>query len=172
MKLNIYPFFLECSKYCNLKYKKTFQNLAFGKGGHIINKKGKNILVTTNGEFIIPIEYSESARVQLEKLLWSSNQAFEEIADQIQKTRLTWSTIRKKDKANLLYQHISLMDLSTAKKANLCSLIMLALFLKLINQNDIIYDGKKVSYISEDLMKPNLHLRITENELVTSHSTQ
>jgi hypothetical protein len=43
-------------------------------------------------------------------------------------------------------------------------MILLALFLKIINHNDIKYDGERVLFISDRLIQPGLHLRIIENE--------
>jgi hypothetical protein len=163
MNIDIYPFFLECSKHCDPKNQKFFQNLAFGKGCHIIKRKDKKILVFTNGEFIIPKEYSKNSQLELEKLIWSHSE-FEELAIQIQNTRFSWSTIRKKDKTNLLFRYIASLNCSLKQKLNIVSIILLALFLKIINQNDISYDGEKVLFISDRLIQPNLNLLIIENE--------
>ena len=64
MNNNVYPFFIECSKYYeDQPYKQLLlQQFAFGHGGSfIIKRKDKNILVTPDGEFVIPSLYSENA---------------------------------------------------------------------------------------------------------------
>ncbi|MGL5961108.1 MAG: hypothetical protein ACRCZ0_04080 [Cetobacterium sp.] len=64
MNNNVYPFFIECSKYYqDQPYKQLLlQQFAFGRGGSfIIKRKDKNILVTPDGEFVIPSLYSENA---------------------------------------------------------------------------------------------------------------
>lgn len=58
----MYPFFIECSKYYqDQPYKQLLlQQFAFGRGGSfIVKRKDKDILVTSDGEFIIPSLYSE-----------------------------------------------------------------------------------------------------------------
>jgi hypothetical protein len=63
MNNNVYPFFIECSKYYqDQPYKQLLlQQFAFGRGGSfIIKRKDKNILVTPDGEFVIPSLYSEN----------------------------------------------------------------------------------------------------------------
>ena len=63
MNNNVYPFFIECSKYYqDQPYKqRLLQQFAFGRGGSfIIKRKDKNILVTPDGEFVIPSLYSEN----------------------------------------------------------------------------------------------------------------
>jgi hypothetical protein len=60
MNNNVYPFFIECSKYYqDQPYKqRLLQQFAFGRGGSfIIKRKDKNILVTPDGEFVIPSIY-------------------------------------------------------------------------------------------------------------------
>jgi hypothetical protein len=86
------------------------------------------------------------------------------MAIQIQNTRFSWSTIRKKDKTNLLFRYIASLNCSLKQKLNIVSMILLALFLKIINHNDIKYDGERVLFISDRLIQPGLHLRIIENE--------
>lgn len=100
--MNMFPFFIECSKhYQNEPHKQKFlQKLAFGHGIHIIKRKDKSILVTSNGEFVIPTVYSDKARRDLASKLWEVND-FTRLGDCIEDTRRTWHTARKKDKIDL-----------------------------------------------------------------------
>lgn len=161
--MNIYPFFLECSQRCldNTHKQKIFQNLAFGQGGLIIERKDKQVLVTTSEEFIIPFTYSQDAHDEVDRKLWNQH-VFEEAALHLKKTQTSWSAIRKKNKTNLLYRHIASLDHQKDKKEKLCSLIILAFFLKLIKNSDVVYDGVRITKLSDDLMNVDLTQRIID----------
>jgi hypothetical protein len=153
--MNMFPFFLECSKhYQNEPHKHKFlQRLAFGHGILIIKRKDKNILVTGNGEFIIPTIYSENAHKDLEKKLWVKNE-FTKLADCLEETRRTWTTVRKKDKVFLLFKYVAaLPDLTKLEKILLCNMVLLALFLKMIKPTDVEFRDSKIVSINQDLTK-------------------
>jgi hypothetical protein len=152
--MNVYPFFIECSKfYSDPHKKKLLQELAFGRGGgFIIKRKEKNILVTSNGEFIIPSTYSDEARLDLDKKLWKRGE-FEQMQNDIKNARSVWSTTKKKDKLHLLYKYIAELDLPLDRKSELCSLITLVLLLKIIKPSDIVYKDFVIESISDHLLK-------------------
>jgi hypothetical protein len=153
--MNMFPFFIECSKhYQNEPHKKKFlQKLAFGHGILIIKRKDKSILVTPNGEFVIPSVYSDKARSDLANKLWEVND-FTRLGDCIEETRQTWHTARKKDKIYLLYKYVaSLTNITRSQKMVVCNLLILALLLKMIKPTDLDYNGSKIAGVSEDLMK-------------------
>ena len=91
--MNMFPFFIECSKhYQDEPHKQKFlQKIAFGHGIHIIKRKDKNILVAPYGEFVIPATYSDKARRDLASKLWEVND-FTRLEDCIENTRQTWHT--------------------------------------------------------------------------------
>jgi hypothetical protein len=151
----MFPFFIECSKhYQDEPHKQKFlQKLAFGHGIHIIKRKDKSILVTPNGEFVIPAVYSDKARRDLANKLWGVND-FTRLGDCIEEMRQTWHTTRKKDKIYLLYKYVaSLTNLTRSQKMAVCNILILALLLKMIKPTDIDYSDSKISGVSEDLMK-------------------
>jgi hypothetical protein len=153
--MNMFPFFIECSKhYRDEPHKQKFlQKLAFGHGIHIIKRKNKSILVTSNGEFVIPTVYSDKARCDLDSKLWEVND-FTRLGDCIEDTRQTWRTARKKDKIYLLYKYVaSLPNLTRSQKMATCNILVLALLLKMINPADIDYQDSKIVGVNEDLMK-------------------
>jgi hypothetical protein len=161
--MNIYPFFLECSQRCldNEHKQKVFQNLAFGQGGHIIERKDKQVLVTGSDEFVIPFSYTQDAHSEVDQKLWNQH-LFDEAAEHLKKTQTVWSAIRKKNKTNLLFRHIASLDQTKEKKEALCSLIILAFFLKLLKSSDVVYDGVRINKLSDDILACNLRQRITE----------
>ncbi len=153
--MNVFPFFIECSKhYQNEPEKcKILQRLAFGHGVHIIKRKDKNILVTANGEFVIPVVYSGKAHKELANKLWQVN-AFTRLEDSIGDTRQTWHTARKKDKIFLLYKYVaSLPNIKLRQKMAICNVLILALLLKMIKPADIVYMDSKIVDVNEDLIK-------------------
>ena len=153
--MNMYPFFIECSKrYQNEPHKqKFFQKLAFGHGIHIIKREDKNILVTSNGEFVIPTIYTDKACRDLDAKIWEVND-FTRLGDRIKKTRESWHTTRKKDKMCLLYKYVAtLPDLSKSQKIVMCNILVSALLLKMIKPTDIDYRDSKIMSINEELLE-------------------
>jgi hypothetical protein len=151
----MFPFFIECSKhYQDEPHKQKFlQKLAFGHGIHIIKRKDKSILVTPNGEFVIPTAYSDKARRDLANKLWEVND-FTRLGDCIEETRQTWHTTRKKDKIYLLYKYVaSLTTPPRSQKMAACNILIMALLLKMIKPTDLDYRDSKIAGVSEDLMK-------------------
>lgn len=156
--MNVYPFFIECSEYySDQPYKqKLLQQFAFGRGGGlIIKRKDKNILVTSDGEFTIPLIYSDDARLELDRKLWKIDD-FEKMQDDIKNMRSMWSTTKKKDKLFLFYKYIETLDLSVPKKILLCNLITLTLLLKLVKPSDIVYKNYILTYVNDDLFKNDI----------------
>lgn len=155
MYTNIHPFFLECEKNTKsqmLKY--LFKSLTFGKGGHIVSKKNKNVLITVNGEFIIPATYSEEEMLKLEKML--DVDPFETESKKLKESRTNWASIRKKDKLKLFYHYISSLSIPLQDKIKLSRFIILALFLKLISTEDVEYNGEYITCLSDKILKTNL----------------
>jgi hypothetical protein len=153
--MNVFPFFIECSKhYHNEPYKQKFlQKLAFGHGIHVIKRNDKNILITPNGEFVIPIVYSDKARRDLADKLWEAND-FTRLGTRIEDTRQSWHTARKKDKIYLIYKYTaSLPDLTRSQKMVVCNLLILALILKMIKPTDISYKDGNITSVNNDLIK-------------------
>jgi len=154
---NMYPFFIECSKhYKDQPHKqRLLQQFAFGRGGSfIVKRKDKNILVTTEGEFVIPSLYSEDARLELDQKLWKYDD-YEKMQEDIKSLRATWSTTKKKDKLYLFYKYIASLDnlkFSTNEKIALCHLITLTLLLKLVKPSDIVYKDFVIQSVNKDLL--------------------
>lgn len=154
MNVNVYPFFIECSKYYHDQPHKQrlLQQFAFGRGGgFIIKRKDKNILVTPEGEFVIPAQYSEDARLELDQKLWKYDD-YEKMQQDIKNLRAVWSTTKKKDKLYLFYKYISNLDLSINEKIILCNLITLTLLLKLVRPSDVTYKDFTIQNMNQDLL--------------------
>jgi SepF-like predicted cell division protein (DUF552 family) len=160
--MNMFPFFIECSKYyTNEPYKQKFlQKLALGHGIHIIKRKDKHILVTPNGEFVIPYTYSDKARNDLAGKLWQVNE-FTRLGDRIEETRQTWHTTRKKDKMYLLYKYISsLPDLTFSQKVINSNILILAMLLKIIKPVDIDYKDSKIQGVNDYLLEKETYTQM------------
>jgi hypothetical protein len=160
--MNMFPFFIECSKhYQDEPHKQKFlQKLALGYGVHIIKRKDKSILVTSNGEFVIPTIYSDKARHDLANKLWEVND-FTRMGDCIEGTRQTWNTTRKKDKIYLLYKYAaSLPDLTRSQKMAMCNMLILALLLKMIKPTNIDYSDSKIAGVSKDLVTKEMYTQM------------
>ena len=159
---NMFPFFIECSKhYQHEPYKQKFlQKLAFGHGVHIIKRKDKNVLVTPNGEFVIPSVYSDKARRDLVNKLWQVNE-FTRLGDCIEDTRRAWHTARKKDKIYLLYKYVSsLTDLTFIQKMVISNILVLGLLLKVIKSTDIEYNDNKIVNVNGDIIDPKTYTQM------------
>lgn len=158
----MFPFFIECSKYYqNEPYKQKFlQKLAFGRGIHIIKRKDKYVLITPNGEFIIPMVYSDQERDILVNKLWEVND-FTRLGDSIQSMRQNWHTTRKKDKIYLLYKYVaSLSYMAKPEKIITCHLLILALLLKIIKPSDLDYKNSCIIDMNKDLMEKETYTQM------------
>lgn len=167
MYTNIYPFFLECEKHTTSYMLKTlYKSLTFGKGAHIIFKKNKNVLITVNGEFDIPTTYSEEERFKIEKLL--DVEHFEIESKKRKEARTTWSSIRKKDKCKLFYNYVAFLPLPLTDKITLISFIMLAMRLKLVNNEDVEYNGEYITGLSPKILNINVHALLMTDQACIS----
>ena len=167
MYTNIYPFFLECEKHTESSMLKLlFKSLTFGKGGHIISKKNKNVLITVNGEFVIPTKYSNDERLQLEKLL--DIEPFETESEKLKEARTKWSSIKKKDKLKLFYDYVATLPIPLENKIKLSRFIILAVFLKLINNEDVEYNGECITGLSSKILKTNLYELLMTDQICSS----
>jgi hypothetical protein len=135
--------------------KSLFKSLTFGKGGHIVSKKNKNVLITVNGEFVIPNTYSEEERLKLEKML--DVEPFETESKKLKETRTNWSSIRKKDKLKLFYNYVSSLPIPLSDKIKLSRFIILGTFLKLISNEDVEYNGEHITCLSDKILKTNIY---------------
>lgn len=164
---NIYPFFLECEKHTKSPMLKLlFKSLTFGKCGHIVLKKNKNVLITVNGEFVIPNIYSDEDRLKLEKLL--DVEPFETENKKLKETRTSWCSIRKKDKLKLFYNYISSLSIPLQDKIKLTRFVILALFLKLITNEDVEYNGEYITSLSDKILKTNLYDLLMTDQICSS----
>jgi hypothetical protein len=139
---------------------KLLNKLSIGQGGFLFFKRQDlNVLVVADKEFIIPNKYSDDARLELESLLWKESD-FTRMQYSIQQTRLSWVNIKKKDKLYLMYKYISSLDVSTQTKIFLCGLITVALLLKMIKPDDVVYENFKITRINETFFNSDTYTNI------------
>lgn len=154
--MQVFPFFIECSKYYNDQPQKQrlLQQLAFGRGGFMILRK--NVLVTPEGEFKIPPTYSDAARLELDQKLWKQDD-FSSMNQRIKDTLSSWTTVKKKDKIYLFYKFVASLQQDMRDKMIICSLLVLAHLMKLIKPNDLTYDSFNILHVKPDLLEPSTY---------------
>ena len=175
--MSVYPFFINCTKYYNdqPRKQKLLNKLAIGEGGFLFFKRQDlNVLIISDKEFIIPNKYSDSARLELESLLWKDND-YTKMRDCIQKSRLSWSNIKKKEKLYLMYKYVSTLKLSTQSKMFLSGLITIALLLKIIKSEDVVYENYEITRINESFFNidtyTNIQFSFDYHSVVNKHQT-
>lgn len=164
--LDIYPFFIECSKsQPNLAKRKQLQGLAFGRGGLIFQRNSEDVLITPNGEFSIPKKFTDLAYDKLQQLLWQDTASnYYKMQDDIKNAREVWTNVKKKDKLRMIDKYILSRQFDSPKEMLFVkSIITLALILKMIQTQDIRYDKFSISDVNgefEDNYFDNLNFSI------------
>lgn len=146
---NYYPFFLECSKReTNVNRRRHLELLCFGKGGVILDDAGKApTYVTDNGRFEIPTSYSDSARDQLNKLIWNEDTDFYRMEKNIKDSIRLWTNVKKRDKLRIIDKYVLQLECDIREKKLIKSVITIALILRLLESNDIVYQDFEIKTI-------------------------
>lgn len=135
-------FFYECSKHeTDVFKKKIYQNLFIGNGGYYYYRKKKkdSVLITTEGQYVIPEKYSESEHQKLDSLLfWYKNQNFINVL----------KSNKKKEKLYFLYNDILSFPFDEKKKKKYAEIITIMVFLKMNKKLDV-----SQNYKVEDLFE-------------------
>ncbi len=144
--MDIYPFFLECSKYEIGSRRKQLQQLAIGCGGLII----RNSMLFVNDEtFKIPIEFSENDRNALVRMLWPDDQEFFHLQNTIKESNKFWKNSKKKNRLRLIDGYVlNQCALSKREKILLKATITMAVILKLISSKQIDFSDYAIKDIS------------------------
>ena len=148
-----YSFFFECSKHETGIKQDIFVQLALGHCGLIIKRKHCNVLVLSDGEFVIPKTFSLDAYKKLSKNLWKENSEFHRIQHIIMKAKKTWANTKKRDKLRLIDQFVLDRKLSFEESIHVKALLTLKIILKLIDASDIIYTDNKILSIKIEKLK-------------------
>lgn len=147
-----YSFFLKCSKYCNKENKDVFEKLAFNKASSfyvILN----NQLFTYSDTYDIPIEYTEKERIKVEKIIDNERESdYCKLQNQIKDYKIVWSNVRKKEKLRFIDKYI-LTENSKNKTLLFKNIIIIALILKLISNNDILFENGNIINIKVKFTK-------------------
>jgi len=163
MNYNVYPFFIECSKYyeqCDLKYV-TFVDLAVGKRGIFIKRAEKTTyIVTPNGEFEIPKKYSDEKHLEFKNKWWGRVDEFTQMRDLIKESRKNWTTTKKRDKIYLFHKYISSLNVDISYKILFSSLLTFALMLKLFKPADIVYEQFEIKKVNARFLDTNTYLSL------------
>ena len=141
---NFYPFFLECSKReTNPHRKRHLELLGFGKGGVINN----DTYITDKGSFKIPQRYSDEERDKLNKLIWDEDTDFQQMEKEIKDSIKMWVNVKKRDKLRIIDKYILQLECDTREKKLIKSVITIALILRLLETNDIVYKDFEIKNI-------------------------
>ena len=147
---NFYPFFLECSKRETDAFRrKQFELLAFGKGGVIIGDgEGNPVYVTERGHFQIPKSYSDEEKNKLVKLVWNEDTDFVRMEKDIKDSVKTWTNVKKRDKLRIIDKYVLQLECDLKEKKMIKSVITIALILRLLETNDIVYKDFEIKTIT------------------------
>lgn len=158
--MEVYPFFLECSKYEIGSKRKQLQQLSLGNGGLIVNGR---VLILDDEPFTIPDEYNESDKIKLNKTMWNEDTDFFKLQSDIAESRTSWSNMKKREKLRLidLYLLKRFSDLEECVRAK--TAFNMALLLKMISQNDVEYRNYEIKSLSGDVYEFILSLTRDSN---------
>ena len=104
MMMDVYPFFLECSKNEIGARRKKLQQLAFGKGGLFLKRKNHHVLVVDGGEFVIPKHFTHKSYIPLRNILWPDDDYYR-LQKAISEAKKLWVNV-KKDRLHLIDEYI------------------------------------------------------------------
>lgn len=178
----VYPIFIECCKFTKDHFWETiFEELACGKTpyGAFISKdficcnyKHKEFIYKIESDKDPLLMYNEIYDLFVNKLGLLSYQQkikkrleFTEIEENLKESRLSWSSIKKKNiKELLIEKYIVEMKnkyyLSVKQCNNLISTIFIAMIFKVITPKDIIYqNGKIIDICGISFSKKKIRLR-------------
>lgn len=146
---NFYPFFLECSKReTNPHRRRHLELLGFGKGGVILDELNDTpTYVTDRGSFKIPKRYSDEERDKLNKLIWDEDTDFHQMENDIKDSIKMWANVKKRDKLRIIDKYVLQLECDIREKKLIKSVITIALILRLLETNDIVYQDFEIKNI-------------------------
>lgn len=147
--MRFYPFFLECSKRERMsERKRELELLAFGKCGMIIdNEDGTSVLIKNKNSFVIPKIYTDKARDILYLMLWDEDNEFDRMASAIKESIKQWANVKKRDKLRIIDKYVLQLECDIKEKKLIKSVITIALILRMIQTNDIVYQDFEIKNI-------------------------
>lgn len=147
--MRFFPFFLECSKReNNRERKKQLEQLGFGKCGLIVEEEdGSSYLIQHKTKFLIPTTYSDDQRNKLNMILWGEDSDFERMESAIKESIRNWSNIKKRDKLRIIDKYVLQLACDFKEKKMIKSVLTIALILRLIQSNDIVFENFEIKNI-------------------------
>lgn len=174
--MRFYPFFLECSKRESIKERKRqLELLAFGKCGVIVNcEDGTPTLIKDKQTFPIPDTYTDEARNKLNMVLWGEDSDFDRMEKTIKESIKQWTNVKKRDKLRIIDKYVLQLECDIKEKKLIKSVITIALILRMIQSNDIVYQDFEIKNI-EGTFDCNYFSKASESQIASrssrSHST-
>lgn len=135
--MDVYPFFLECSKYEIGSRRKQLQQLAIGCGGYVVNG---STLMFNEEKFKIPSTFSEHDRSLLMNMLWPDTMDFYKLQNIIKTSNGVWKNLRKKDRLRLIDAYVlKKPNMTKREKIYLKANITMSIILKILSNKQIEY---------------------------------
>lgn len=140
---------MECSKRePDAQKRKHLELLAFGKGGNIIHEPGRlPVYVTEEGDFPVPSTYSDKDRFNLDRLMWHEDTDFHRMEEAIKHSTKLWNNVKKRDKLRIIDKYVLQLQCDNREKKLIKSIITIALILRLLESNDIVYKDFEIKNI-------------------------
>ena len=169
--MRFYPFFLECSKRETIKERKRqLELLAFGKCGIIVDEEdGTSILVKDKETFRIPLVYSDKERNSMNAVLWREDSDFERMENTIKESIKMWANVKKRDKLRIIDKYVLQLQCDLKEKKLIKSVITIALILRMIQSNEIVYQDFEIKNI-EGTFDCNYFSKAAEDTIVSRSS--
>lgn len=165
--MRFYPFFLECSKRETVRERKRqLELLGFGKCGLIIDEEdGTSTLIKDRDKFRIPIAYSDDDRNRLNMILWGEDSDFDRMENTIKESIKQWANVKRRDKLRIIDKYVLQLECDIREKKLIKSVITIALILRMIQSNDIVYKDFEIKNI-EGTFDCNYFARAADDSVV------
>ena len=158
--MDLYPFFLECSKQCtDNAEKQVYESLGFGKNDFFVKRDTGIVLITPKGEYPIPQFYSTEEHNKLKDMLWNTNDAYDVMQNNIKEAYRQWINVKKKDKIRLINHYV--LHCNEDRCIDKCilykSMITIAMVIKLLLTEDFTYKNGKITNINKCITKDDFY---------------
>ena len=169
--MRFYPFFLECSKRETIKErKKQLEFMAFGKCCMIVDEDdGTSTLVKDKEIFRIPNVFNDMDRDRLNAIMWGECSDFDRMEHAIKESVRQWSNVKKRDKLRIIDKYVLGLDCDLKEKKLIKSIINIALILRMIHADEIVYQDFEIKNI-EGTFDCNYFTKASEGHVISRSS--
>ena len=121
--------------------------LGFGCGMIIDKDDGTSTLLKFNKTFKIPKTYSVQLHDELNQMLWTKNDEFENMEATIKESMKQWVNVKKRNQLSLIDKYVLNLECDIKEKKYRKGAITTAFLLGMIKPNDIVYQDFEIKYI-------------------------